>query len=372
MRTAKVVAKQLPGKRDSGGRQRIGAFLDYYSMRFDRIDVYGFGDCEFESDNVHIHSFTLPHLNPSRLLTESAFVSKWKSVEMSRAIALDLGPTDYLHVDFPQMMVNVPRARRVNVLDFHNLEFQRVKSLISDWPAPFRYLAELEAVRLRRFEVRSAHRAEWVTTCSAEDSRVLQQAGARTLLIPNGVTNPPASWVPPPRSKTALYVGSMDYAPNVQGLKWLLRTVWPVVRASEPRARLIVAGRQAYRVASLLANVPNAYVCDSPESLTSLYQDADLCVVPLQGGGGTKIKLLEGISYGLPIVTTSFGLQGMPEVEEFVFRADTGPEFAHAILGVFSAPPDAARSRALFDRASTSIGWNSRLSPLDDLVKRFG
>lgn len=358
--TARVLAKQLPGLRDSGGRQRLSAFVESYAEVFERVVVYGFGHGTFDAENVVVRPFPDPRVRIPQVARHSAFAAKWHSRELADSFANEVETQDFVHVDFPQMIVNAG-GRVVDNLDFHNIESNLMRARTVHYPAPKRAVALAEVRRLRRLELNAARRARLTTACSTADADVLRDAGARVLLVPNGVNGMPTDWTPPPGRGVVGFVGSMDYAPNFEAVQWLAREVWPAVHRRAPHAQLIVAGRHANRAASLIEPLPNASILDSPTSISSAYDQCDVCVVPLLSGAGTKIKLLEAMAFGRSVVSTSVGLQGLNHLEGVIAKADTAEHFADAVHRTLRASAFHSQGERNFNIAQSSFGWEQQL-----------
>lgn len=367
-RVARVIAKQLPGKRDSGGRQRVAAFVEAYSQLFDEVVVYGFGDGRFELDNVTVRPFDRPTLRPFDVARHSVFAAKWRSSALADRFSSEVESSDFVHVDFPQMMVNCPSGVRPDVLDFHNIEAQLMASRTDHYPRLARIPLRMEVERLSRFETNHARDARLVTACSPMDVSKLRASGARAMLVPNGVAHMPSAWTAPPASSQVAFVGSMDYEPNREAASWLVADVWPIVRRINADARLLVAGRNAELVREITVGDATITILDSPPSIATVYEQSDICVVPLRSGAGTKIKVLEALAYGRPVVSTSVGMEGLAEVSDHVSVADDSQSFAEQISSLLRSPHLATTSQDLFRVASVEFGWPRRMEAFSALV----
>lgn len=170
-----------------------------------------------------------------------------------------------------------------------------------------------------------------VLSIQAEEGRRVAAAlpSRRVLATPHAasaVTSPQ-----PGEDDTLLFVGS-DTAPNIVGLKWFFETVWPLVRAARPQARLKVAGSVARGVGAAPEGVSMLGVVDD---LTQLYAEAGMVISPLYTGSGLKIKLVEAIAAGKATIASGVTLQGVEDlVAHAVMRADTPQDFAAAILAL--------------------------------------
>jgi glycosyltransferase involved in cell wall biosynthesis len=108
-----------------------------------------------------------------------------------------------------------------------------------------------------------------------------------------------------------LFVGNMGYPPNIDAVKWFATHIWPKLRASvQIPLRFVIAGHGATREMRSLARRPEIVLAGGFDDPATLYRRAALAVVPIRAGGGTRIKLLEGARYGVPLVSTNFGAEG--------------------------------------------------------------
>jgi glycosyltransferase involved in cell wall biosynthesis len=130
------------------------------------------------------------------------------------------------------------------------------------------------------------------------------------------------------------FIGSLDYTANVDGLEWFIDAVWPVVLRRLPGATLTVAGKSATTMKFLRGAAGVRYV-GYVADVASVTNAADIAVVPLRIGGGMRVKVLDFLSRGLPIVTTAVGSEGIPRIyggREVYRVADTPTEFANQLV----------------------------------------
>ncbi len=150
--------------------------------------------------------------------------------------------------------------------------------------------------------------------CSEVDRQALQERfpEVRIRAIPNVVRIP---HVPPAKEAGSafrfLFVGTMAYYPNEDAALWFCRDVLPRLRDRQGDGlRILIAGRPTAAVAAL-ADIPEVEVLGELESLETCYREADAVIVPIRAGGGTRIKILEAMSYGKPVVSTTVGAEGL-------------------------------------------------------------
>ncbi len=183
----------------------------------------------------------------------------------------------------------------------------------------------------------------------AESVRRRLHGTASPLVLVQPISVPVRLASPAPHPLHCLLVAS-NSTPNLQGLQWLLHSVWPLVLAAEPRATLAVAGTVRDRwTGPLPAGVT---LLGSVDSLADHHSRASVCLVPLLVGSGLKIKLLEALSYGKATVSTTIGVQGLQDwATDTIAVADTPSTFAAEVLRLLHDP----RLRQQREAAATAL-----------------
>jgi glycosyltransferase involved in cell wall biosynthesis len=234
------------------------------------------------------------------------------------------------------------------VLDLHNVHARIARRAAELDPGQ-----QAEAERTRRFESHLARRCSLLLVVSdleAVAARELLGADQdRVRVVPNGVDTevfqPAAGGQERGR---VLFVGRMDYEPNVDAVLRFAADVWPAVREQAPWASFHVVGPDPVAEVEEIA-CEDVIVHGLVEDVRSCYASAEVFVAPLRSGGGTRLKLLEAAASGLPIVTTSVGMEGLrlrPGRDLVV--ADEAVDIATAVAGFLE---DAER-RAAFGRSA--------------------
>jgi glycosyltransferase involved in cell wall biosynthesis len=213
--------------------------------------------------------------------------------------------------------------------------------------------AILEAEVLRDFDR--------VYVCSEQDQAVLARpARAQVCVLPNALPVPDP--LPPPPSGqpfTFLFVGTLGYYPNEEGIVYFCTQVLPLIRqASQRDVRVLVVGPGASPAIQGVARARDVTLIGPVPEVRTLYREADAVVVPIRAGGGTRIKVLEAFSYRRPVVATTLGVEGIAaQPGEHFLRGDTPTELADACLCLLTSPPLAERladnAYALFCHAYT-------------------
>ena len=171
----------------------------------------------------------------------------------------------------------------------------------------------------------------------------------KSIVADNGADIGSISLVPVNRNKTILFVGTMNYFPNVDGAVYMVRTIMPHIWQADPSIRLCIVGRNMPpQIREFAADSRIEIVSDAPD-IREVAKKCSLSAVPLRLGGGTRIKILESFALGLPVVSTVKGAEGL-EAEDgrHLFIRDEPAAFAAAVLRVFNDPSlaDALRQNA--------------------------
>jgi glycosyltransferase involved in cell wall biosynthesis len=210
--------------------------------------------------------------------------------------------------------------------------------------------AETRAEQLARAE--NALLREWdrLYVCSGRDrdellARPLTRL-AEVVVRPN-VVEVPADPPPAPRRDplAVLLVGTFAYFPNQDAAVWLCREVLPALRElSREPLRVLLAGTGATGEVADLGHIPEVTVLGALPDIADAYRQADVVVVPLRAGGGTRIKLLEALAHRRPVVSTTIGAEGLELVDgRELLLADRPFHFAQQCLRLLGDPALAER-----------------------------
>ncbi len=298
---------------------------------------------------------------------------------------------DLVQVEGIELAPYIPMMRRwlggacpPIVFDDHNAEYvlQR-RAWESDLPRPRRWPAALYSFvqwrRLISYERAVCRWADGVVVVSEADARAVGGLlpALSPLVVPNGVDiekyHPQLEDSLSLKHPAVVFTGKMDFRPNVDAMVWFYDRVWPLVRDAVPDVHLYVVGKSPHARLSSLARDPAITVTGYVEDILPYFGGADVYVVPLRVGGGTRLKVLEAMAAGLPLVSTTLGVEGISLVPgTHALLADTPLEFSRAIHSLLK---DAKRRRALGNAAREFVleryNWCQivpRLYPLYDAL----
>ncbi len=262
-----------------------------------------------------------------------------QSVEMTQLLSelVQIKHFDAVHADQLNMaQYALALAIPARLLDQHNAVWTITDRLRHGEPFkknPFkRLLLELETFKLRRYEPKICRRFDSVLAVSAEDAAAL---GLPCQLVPIGVdTEETQPLQLAPGSLNLVSLGTMFYPPNVEAALWFGEKIFPLIQRQQPKATYTIIGANPpASIYNLAATNPNIHVSGYVKDLSPLLQASAGLVVPLLSGGGMRVKILDALALGLPIVSTTVGAEGIQlEHNKTALLADTPPAFAEACL----------------------------------------
>ncbi len=274
-------------------------------------------------------------------------------------------------------------SRPKMIYDAHNAEYllQR-RAFETDLRHPKRWPSALYSLiqwrRLARFERCVCRLADAVVAVSEADAAALR-AWCREvpLVVPNGVDvaryHPGLGDTLPLEHPAIVFTGKMDFRPNVDAILWFYDSVWPLVRREAPGAVFYVVGSSPHRALDRLRADPSVRVTGYVADILPYFGGADVYVVPMRIGGGTRLKVLEAMAAGLPLVSTRLGAEGIRLLEgEHALLADDPKAFAEAILCLLR---DRARAAALGRAARAFVmahyAWEHLTPAFEALYERL-
>ncbi len=252
---------------------------------------------------------------------------------------------DVLYLDHLDSFLYAPDAPdspgRPTVLDLHNVCSLLARRASDEQSARWRRLWLLrEARRLEQLERRVARSHQTLFAVSASEVDYFRRLGAaRVHAVPNGVDCSARADLPTGRSgpPVVLFLGTMSWGPNVSAARFLARTVFPVLQQRVPGVSLLIVGRDP--PADLRDLEGDAItVTGSVPDVGPYLARASVLAVPLDAGGGTRLKILEAFAAGLPVVSTRVGAEGLAAEAGTHYVQAERPDFATALEHLLSCP----------------------------------
>ena len=262
-------------------------------------------------------------------LTELAASRQFDVVQVEHS-SLDI----YLdHVKF--------QGQPATVLTLHNIDYIRNERVLQNTPVgPAKLYHWFNQRRFKAWELTAIRRYDRVIAMSDVDQRILLNdlPGLPVSVVPNGVDAHVIAFQPAPQaSETVIFVASMDSEANHDGAMFFLREIWPHVKQARPAAVLKLVGRGPNAELRAQDNGRDVIVTGKVDDVIGYYREAAVAIVPLRSGGGTRLKILEAMAAGAPVVSTTVGAEGLDVHDgQDILIADTPQPFADAVLRLLS------------------------------------
>lgn len=328
----------------------------------------------------------------TQIATDSTLngTEKWHRAELEETLAEVIAQTPDLVVIEDVALLEYAKALREShqsikiIVDFHNVESallrEQDRSRLPKWLRGFSSFIFRKKWRIsERLDHEALLLADAVWLCSKLDEKLAQRLAhtpVNIAVVPNTVPDWCDAFSGPAkrsnlRKPKILYLGHLGYPPNKRAVRRLVEQVMPAIFAHLPDARLFVAGRSpGKRFRKFLSRVMFVDLVADPPELHPLYSAADMVILPITEGGGSRIKVLEALAVGCPIIATAKAVEGIDVVDGHHFLlAETPDEFSKAVMrlidepnlveGICSVGRELVRSehskQALLDSIRTSI-----------------
>lgn len=303
---------------------------------------------------------SLPFFGDARL---QSTISRWIGERRYDAVLAHSAP----------MAQYVPvREGMVRVADFCDVDSEKWRQYSKLTPPPKRWVYRREAKRLRLWETEVARTWDSVVLATKPEAALFRGfcKEGRVEVVPNGVD---ADFFRPCRGpgETVLFTGAMDYLPNIEGVVWFAKEIWPLVRTERPRARFVIVGpRPADAVRALHDPELGIEVRGRVPDVRDALAEAAVCVAPLRIARGIQNKVLEAMASTRPVVTTTAAFEGVSATPgRDLLVADDPGVFAGEIVDLLSDP---SRRRRIGDNARGAVlashAWDAHLNALEKLL----
>lgn len=254
------------------------------------------------------------------------------------------GRFDLVYVDHLQMAQYVANWRGCpKVLDEHNVEWKIIERIGKNEPLSLkRIFAEIEWRKLRKWELKACEEFDIVFTVTENDRQTLASEHGdldNLVCLPIGVDFNRFPRVELRRdARDIVSIGTMSWPPNIDATLYFAREIYPLVRARAQGVRFVITGSNPPEsVRSLPSDDESIAVTGFVEDIASVASHAAVFVVPLRSGSGLRVKILNALAMGLPVVSTSVGCEGIgAEHGRHLLIADGEEEFADAVVRLLS------------------------------------
>jgi polysaccharide biosynthesis protein PslH len=278
----------------------------------------------------------------------------------------DVVQVESIHLMAYLPLIRAAKSRPLVILDWHNIESELLWRYSERATNPLRRLyarrtsRQLSSLERRAVEEFDAH----IVVSERDGAKLLEnRSSASVFVIENGVDtahysdeqirqagaagqiksaeSPASATGVRGRSATAgksnriVFVASMDYHANVDAAVNFAREVWPQLHETKPELIFTIVGRDPAPEVRQLASLPGVEVTGTVDDVRPYYQEAVMAVIPLRVGGGSRLKILEAMAAGVPVISTTLGAEGLEIRDgENLLVADTDSEMREAIIAV--------------------------------------
>ncbi|MFQ3549464.1 MAG: glycosyltransferase family 4 protein [Armatimonadota bacterium] len=258
-----------------------------------------------------------------------------------KKISNDIKP-NIIHIDHLQMAqyVNfIPNTFKFKtVLDNHNVEADIIKRISERSDKLLHKLyASIEWKKLQKYELNICKRSSVVITVSDIDKKRLYSLD-NTLknlqTIPIGVDTEYFGKVKyNPQSNNILHIGTMYWPPNVDSMLYFYKSIYPLIKKQIPESTLTIAGQNPVNEIIKLSEDKSVNVTGYVDDIRTIAENCGVFIVPLRSGSGVRVKILNALAMGLPVVSTSIGAEGIDiEDKKHILLANSNHEFADAVV----------------------------------------
>jgi glycosyltransferase involved in cell wall biosynthesis len=375
-----LLCDKPPWPGNSGGAMATRAVIDAMVANGHDLTVFFLSTPKHRPDSSDIpeeiikqistvREVTDNRINPFKALFNLLFtrkpynISRFYSKVTAGKIAALLKESRFDIIQFEGLVMNLylDIVKRVSsarvIMRCHNVESDIWYSLAVETRQPFAKLYYFSlARRIERIEKESLNRYDALLAISDSDREKFIERGVSVpifTLYPSLKSSGIKQAVPDEREITAGFIGSLDWRPNIKGLIWFLKKVWPETKESKNRIKLIVAGRNPAPLIKREMKRAGVDYCGSPQLSSTFLEGINLLVVPLFSGSGIRIKIIEALMNGIPVVTTRSGAEGLPhEIAGLITITDDPVKMSAAIVETACRPHSPQWSALLREKAA--------------------
>jgi glycosyltransferase involved in cell wall biosynthesis len=300
-------------------------------------------------------------------------VSRYRAVEMQREFARLKGQGKFDHIicDFLFPAPNMEPLEECVIFQ-HNVESVIWKRYVEQASDPIRrWYFQQQSDRLWRYERDACRRAAQVIAVSDVDAEIMRREYQleRVAVVPTGVdVEELTPRMPAEPVHDLVFIGSMDWMPNVEGVNWFLDEILPLILRERPETTVAIVGRKPPQ--SLLARASDRLrVTGTVPDVRPFLWESAVSMVPLRIGSGTRLKIFEAMAAKVPVVSTTIGAEGLVCDPGTIGIADTPSAFAAACLELLTDRERRDRqSLAAWEMVRERYSWRSAAKQFESIL----
>lgn len=357
-----IISSYLPYPLFSGGYIRLFNFLKELSSNNEITLLCEKRDYQTQKDVAEINKFckevitvprkkqwTLPNILKTGLSSSPFLMTGHKSEEMKKAISQKLEDQDFdlIHVETFYVMQNLPnKIKTPVVLGEQNIEYLVYQRFADQANFFVRQLLYIDIAKIKSWEENFWQQAHAVIVTSNNEKREVEKYNKNVTVVPNGVdlekykVSSSKYKRKKEGEKRILFIGDFRWIENKDAASWLLKEIW---RELEVRSERLEVNLKLWIVGK---NIPdylkrlgrrNVIFDENAGDTIAIFKKAGLLLAPIRVGGGGKFKILESMASGVPVVTTSIGIEGIEgQDNKEVLIGDTAGELVDKTIKVLT------------------------------------
>jgi glycosyltransferase involved in cell wall biosynthesis len=389
------ISTQLPYPPKSGGTIKSWNYLSHLATKYN----IGLACLLKEDDREHLDAFktklSFRHLLcedlevprnffslvGSYLFSYSLNLYRNRSASFKRKINAIAAEYEVIIIDHYEMAQYVPNAYQGKVvIHTHNAEFALWKRMGELSSNPLIKLAlKIEAARVKRYERKCFEKADLVYA-TPSDIEAFKAAGidSNNFEITYHLGNTHLLSLPKiefeKTEKSMIFMGTLSWEPNIDGLIWFIQNAYPKILAAHHDVKLYVLGKQTDdRLANIAKNYPSIKLCGFIQDINEYLEKCRVFIAPLRFGSGMKVKVLEGMYRGLPMVTTDIGAEGLEvDSNKQMLISDDAETFAQQCIQLLEDQKLWERLRdSSRELAANKYTWEPLFKSMDSAIEKL-
>ena len=282
---------------------------------------------------------------------------------------------DVVQIEHSSLTIYLDHLKPINrprtFLTLHNIDSERNERIIENTPFSFyKLFLYYNQWKFKQWEPKSIGKCDEVITVSSEDKNTIKKIRffSNIHVVPNGVDTETHYMIDgnEEESITIIFVASMDSESNNDGAVFFIKEIFPAIKKTIP-ATFYAVGRNPTELLKTFHNNKDIFITGEVPDVTEYYSKAEVAIVPLRSGGGTRLKILEAMALGVPVVSTSIGCEGLElENGDHLLVTDDPDGFANAVVEVIKNKElRKALIRASRERMEKQYDWR-KIAALQD------